>query len=309
MWFKNLIFYRFMQPFTLSEDALQEQLNEKTFQLCGPLDQFSYGWSAPLGAKHEQQLTFTAGNCIMICARREEKVLPASVIKEFVNDKVVEIEDQQMRKVGRKEKDDLREEILHDLLPRAFTRSIYTYAYIDKQNGFLIVDSSSHKRAEDLTTLLRKCVGSLPIEPPTVTQSPSSTMTHWLKNDDIPSDLVIEDECELKSPDESGAVIRCKSQDMGSEEIQSHLNANKQVTKLSVTWDDRLSFNINEDLTLKRIRLTDVVQDQVSDCHAESMEEKFDADFTVMCLELSNLLPRVLDFFGGEQMGQQAAVA
>jgi len=309
MWFKNLIFYRFIQPFTLSEDALQEKLNDKRFQLCGPLDQSTFGWSAPLGAKHEQQLTFTAGNCIMLCARREEKVLPASVIKEFVNDKVVEIEDQQMRKVGRKEKDDIRDEILHDLLPRAFTRSVYTYAYIDTKTGFLVVDASSHKRAEDLTSLLRKCLGSLPIEPPTVTQSPTSVMTSWLKNDDIPSDLVIEDECELKSPDDSGAVIRCKSQDMGSEEIQGHLTANKQVTKLSVTWDERLSFNINDDLTLKRVRLTDVVQDKISECNAESMEEQFDVDFTVMCLEFSHLLPRVLAFFGGEQMAQQAAVA
>ncbi|MBT5229437.1 MAG: recombination-associated protein RdgC, partial [Methylococcales bacterium] len=203
MWFKNLIFYRFVTPFTLSDEALAEQLSDKAFQLCGPLDHFSQGWSAPLGAKHDQ-LTFTTSHCTMVCMRKEEKVLPAAVVKEFVGSKVSDIEEQQMRKVGRKEREDIKDEILHDLLPRAFTRSAYTYAYIDRQNGWMIVDSASQKKADDLTTLLRKTLGSLAIELPTTNDMPTACMTHWLKEGNLPTGLNIEDECELKSPDENG---------------------------------------------------------------------------------------------------------
>ena len=308
MWFKNLIFYRFSQPFSLSDEALTEKLQPRAFQLCGAMDNFSYGWSSPLGANRDG-LTFTASQCTMICARREEKVLPSSVVKEFVDAKVEELEEQQMRKLRKKERDEIRDEVMLDLMPRAFTRSIYTFAYIDRQNGLLIVDSSSHKRAEDLTTLLRKCLGSLPIEMPMVNHTPTVAMTSWISEGNIPADLIAQDECELRSPDENGAVIRCKSQDLDSDEIQGHLAAEKQITKLAVTWDDRLSFVLSEDLTIKRIKFTDLVQDQIDDCNAESYEEKFDADFTVMCLEYSRLFQRLFEFFGGEQVTEKSAVA
>lgn len=272
------------------------------------MDSFSYGWSSPLG-NNADNLTFSSNQCTMICARREEKVLPSSVVKEFVDSKVAELEEQHMRKLRKKERDEIRDEILLDLMPRAFTRSIYTFAYIDRQNGLLIVDSPSHKRAEDLSTLLRKCLGSLPIELPMVNHTPTVAMSNWISEGNIPSDLIAEDECELRSPDENGAVIRCKGQELDSEEIQGHLAANKQITKLAVTWDDRLSFVICEDLTIKRLKFTDLVQDQIDDCNAESYEEKFDADFTIMCLEYSRLFQRIFEFFGGEQSTEKSAVA
>ncbi|MCK5663348.1 MAG: recombination-associated protein RdgC, partial [Thiotrichaceae bacterium] len=146
MWFKNIHIYRFLHPFTLTADTLHEELSQAAFQPCGKMDMESMGWVPPLGRDNES-LVHTANNCIIFTSRKEEKILPASVIREFVAEKVDEIEIQQMRKVRKREKDEIREQVLFDLIPRAFTRSHYLFAYIDVSNGWLLIDTPSDKKA------------------------------------------------------------------------------------------------------------------------------------------------------------------
>ena len=81
MWFKNLLIYRLTQPFTLSPEELHEALQEREARQCGGFEMSTIGWERPLGRSGEQ-LTHAASGCIMICAKREEKVLPAAVVKE-----------------------------------------------------------------------------------------------------------------------------------------------------------------------------------------------------------------------------------
>jgi recombination associated protein RdgC len=76
------------------------------------------------------------------------------------------------------------------------------YAYIDPKGGWLIVDAASAKSAEDLLSLLRKSLGSLPAVPLNTLEKPTATMTQWLLNNKAPDDITIEDECELRSPEE-----------------------------------------------------------------------------------------------------------
>jgi recombination associated protein RdgC len=125
-------------------------------------------------------------------------------------------------------------------------------------------------------------------------------MTGWLLNGRAPEDIVIEDECELRSPEEEGGIIRCKRHDLAVPEIKNHLDSGKLVIKLAVKWADRLSFVMDEHLAIKRVRFLDLIQDQVAEVDAESEAERFDVDFSIMSLELANFLPRLLELFGGE---------
>ncbi|RLA20836.1 MAG: recombination-associated protein RdgC, partial [Gammaproteobacteria bacterium] len=111
---------------------------------------------------------------------------------------------------------------------------------------------------------------------------------------------LVEDECELRSPEEAGGIIRCKRQDLAAPEIKNHLDTGKQVIKLAVSWSDRLSFIVDENLSIKRLKFLELIQDQVADTESDSAEEQFDVDFTIMSQELSAFLPRLLELFGGE---------
>ena len=301
MWFKNLAIYRLTETFTLSPAELEEKLQSLRFKPCGSTEEFSYGWSAPLGRSSEQ-LIHQANGFIMLCATKEEKVLPTSVINEMTADKIAEKEDQEARKLSKKERTELKDQIIFELLPRAFSFSKKTFAYIDPKGGWLVVDAASAKKAEELISFLRKNLGSLPLVPVSTKEKPVSTMTQWLTQNDSPADVLIEDECELRAPEESGGIIRCKNQDLSAPEIKNHLDTGKQVIKLAISWSDRLSFIVDENLSVKRLKFLELIQDQVADTETDSAEAQFDVDFTIMSQELSTFLPRLVEIFGGENI-------
>ncbi len=299
MWFKNLQLLRFIQPFTMTEAELEVRLDAYRFRPCGALEPISVGWSPPLGRKGSQ-LVHTTNGYLMIAAAKEEKILPAAVINELVGERVEELENEQMRPVGKKERDELRSEILLDLLPRAFSRTLRTYAYIAPREGWLIVDAASRKKAEELTVLLRKALGSLPITFPTSVERPTTVMTRWLTEHQCPADFVVESECELRSPEDEGGVVRCRRQDLATPEIQAHLEAGKEVIQLALSWNERMSFLLDEAFSLKRLRFLDMVQDQAAEVETDDEATRFDTDFSIMTLELAAFIPRLFEVFGGE---------
>ena len=300
MWFKNLALYRFTEPFTLATDELEEKLSDKQFRPCGSHDEFSFGWTSPIGNASEQ-LIHASNGFMMLCLKKEEKVIPAAVINEMLQEKVAEKEEQEARKLSKKERTTIKDELIFELLPRAFSFSKKTYAYIDPKGGWMVVDAASAKKAEDLLSHLRKCLGSLPVVPVNTVDKPTVIMTQWLTdNNSIAKDLLVEDECELRSTEDEGSIIRCKRHNLALPEITNHLDNGKQVIKLALNWTDRLSFILDENLAIKRLKFLDLIQDQVADAETDDEVAQFDVDFSIMTLELANFLPRLLEIFGGE---------
>ncbi|MGZ6488311.1 MAG: recombination-associated protein RdgC [Pseudobdellovibrio sp.] len=299
MWFKNLSIFRLTEDFALAPSDLELKLEQMAFRPCGSHEEFTFGWTSPLG-KSSEQLVHSANGFLMVCGKKEERVLPASVVNEMMQEKILETEEQQGRKLSKKVRTAIKDELIFELLPRAFTFSNKTYAYIDPKGGWLIVDAASAKKAEDLLSSLRKCLGSLPAVPLNTIEKPVKVMTEWLVNNQPPDDITIEDECELRAPEEEGGIIRCKRHDLSLPEIKNHLDTGKEVIKLAVNWADRIAFIIDENLAVKRLKFLDLIQDQVADIDTGSEAEQFDVDFSIMSLELANFLPRLLELFGGE---------
>lgn len=303
MWFKNLKIYRFSKPFSISSEALEKQLGEKSFQPCASTQPSSFGWVAPLAGSSEDnstQLTHTIAKTSMICVRQEERILPSSVINDSLNEKLDAIQTETGRRPVGKYKQSIKDELILDLLPKAFTRSKRTYAYLDQDAQFLIVDAASNNKAEELVELLRQTLGSLPVVPLKTNTLPSLLMTSWLKGSDLKDDFLIKDECELRESDDEGAILRCKRQDLSSDEIQMHLDSGKEVTKLAINWNDTIDCILQDDLAIKRVKFSDEILDQAADDGAEDHAARFDADFNLMSGELSRFIPRLIEVLGGE---------
>ncbi len=301
MWFKNLQLYRFTRPFEYSAETLEAALQSRPGRLCGPHEEMSHGWSSPMGRKGEM-LVHAANGFLMICATKEEKIIPASVVREHVNERVEKIEETQARKVRKKERDNLRDDVMNELLPRALSRTLRTFAYIDPKEGLLVVDSASVAKAEEFTALLRKTLGSLPVVSPTTNETPYAVLTEWLTKNNYPPEFGVEDECELRSADIEGSVVRCKRLDLASPEVKLHLKEGKLVSKLALNWRDRLTFVLDENFSIKRLRFLEVVQEQVDEVEAEDAAARFDVDFSIMTLELSLFIKQLFEAFGGENI-------
>lgn len=299
MWFKNLFLYRFTERFELNESKLQEQLGSHAFRTCGSLEPSTSGWAAPLGP-HAHSLLHLADGFLMLCLQRQDKILPPAVINELVAERVLQIEDAEHRPVRRKERENIRDEILTDLLPRAFTVTRRTFAYIDLRNQWLVVDTGTAAGAEEFTSTLRKSLGSLKIIPPRTRERPAGVFTDWLSQQSTPEDISLENECELRSADKEGNLVRCRGQDLYTDEIRGHLEAGKECIRLALTWNDRLAFTLDETLCIRRLKFLDLVQEQIEQDAGDSAADLFDAQFAIMTLELAAFLPRILELFGGE---------
>ena len=299
MWFKNVRAYRLTGPFELTPEQMQEQMEASLYRPCGKTQPLALGWVPPLGGE-TQALVHAVNRRFLLCARREEKLLPATVVREQLAEKVEQIEQEQGRKVYRKERLNLKEEIVQDCLPRAFSRSVLIYAYIDTRANWLFVDSASANRAEEILNLLRECIGSLPLLLPQVNHSPAATMTSWLQQRSLPEDLEFAQDCELRDPTEDGGVVRCRGIELPGEEVDVHLQAGKQVVRLALNWDEQLSMVLAEDLCIRRLRFADELMAENEDLPEADPAARLDADFALMSEAVSGLQERLLSWFGGE---------
>ncbi|QIK36775.1 recombination-associated protein RdgC [Caldichromatium japonicum] len=282
-----------------SADELAEVLAARPFRPCGPLELASQGWIPPLG-EETAALVHTVSQCHLICARRQERLLPAAAVNEALAERISAIEAEELRPVGRAERRRLREQLIDTMLPHAFTRSRLARLYLDAEGGWLVVDAASNKQAEELVSLLRETLGSLPIRRPMPQRPVVQTLTTWLLDGEVPEGFALGDACELREGGEQGGVVRCSRQDLLTEEVRHHLRAGKQVTRLALVWDEGLSFVLSEDLALRRLRLADALLEGLDDDEM-TPAQRLDAEFALLSLQLRALLGRFAAIFGLER--------
>ena len=297
MWFKNVPIFQLAKPFRVSAASLEDKLSKRSARKCGPLELSTVGWGSPM--PDGTALTLELDGAILIAAKKQEKILPATVVREALNERITEIEVSEQREVKGKEKQRLRDEITVEMLPRAFSRSRITYALIDPDNGWLLVDSASRPRAEELTVLLRESLGSLELTNAEGEISPAGIMSQWLFHDKPPAGFTIDDECEIRESDEFGGIIRCKNLDITQGAVRKHLEAQSQVTRLAMSWNDRVSFILDQDLTIRRVRPLELIdelrEDELSDDADENSELMFISDLMIFHSEISELITRLLE--------------
>jgi len=293
MWFKNIQFYKFEDAFKLTSQQLHQKLEGRKARDCGQMEMTCEGWDKPLG-RAGQMLVHETNGAMMICLRREDKVLPASLVREQVADEVFKIEQEAGRPVGRKEKNDIKDQVLQQLLPRALVRASHTYACILPQQGWLIVNAASAKKSEELIEVLRKTLGTLNVVLPATEESPESAMTRWIMNDEAwPHGFTLEDECELQAGEGAEGVVRCKYIDVSSAEVRAHVASGRRVKKLAMNWREHLSFVLQDDLSIKRMRFDSEIVDQADDA-GDDEASRFDADLSIMVAELTAFIPDLL---------------
>jgi len=305
MWFRNLQLYRLGQAFDQSPEALHERLQAQAFQGCSRMDMAKSGWVPPLG-RHSELLVHAADACLMICLRKGEKIMPASVVNQLLDERVAEIEMAEAREVYRRERRRLKDEIIVDLLPRALTRHTDLFAYLDTRNGLVVVDTPTASKSEDLISQLRATLGSFRATPLEVNESTTGAMTRWLNGAPLPADFELGDTCELKHPDPAGGQVTIKGQELTAGEVRNHVNQGKYVVKLAMSWKERLSFVLQDDLSIKRLKFEDVIREAEGDTGADDFATRFDRDFSLMTLELAAFLPQLLESLGGEALPEAA---
>ena len=296
MWFKQLTIYPLNKDKLPDLEMLANKLQEAAFKPCMGLDWDSIGFSSPVSFSPE--MVFPAQNTWRIALKKEEKVLPAAVVRDILDEKINEIREIEGRNVGRKEKIELKENITDGLLPRAFTKSSKTEAIIDSQYGFLLINQANSNRAEMLLTKLRDALGGLEAKLPRTQQSPGSLMTEWLLQSSAAGHFELDSDCELKGLGDAAPVVRISHQDLTAEEVVNLVKNGKIVTQLGLCWQDRVRFVLTQDFTLKRIQFLDVVQEEAAG-QGDDMQSITFASQILMAEALGELLSELVHHLGG----------
>lgn len=297
--FKNIIIYRLSRDVDLSTETIETYLEPFALTPCGSQDMAKTGWVSPMGKKGTSLFHAVNGQ-VILCAKKEEKILPPAVISQELQKKVEKLEGEQHRKLKKTEKDSLKDEVLQSLLPRAFSRFNNTLLWIDTINHLIIVNAASPKRAEDTLSLLRKSLGSLPVVPLTMENPIELTLTEWVRSGQPPAGFTLQDEAQLKAILEEGGVISCKKQDLGGDEIATNIQAGKLVTKLALEWRERITFSLTDTGSLKKLKFTESLLEQNDDIDREDFAARFDADAVLLTGELSALINDLIKALGGE---------
>ncbi|NZA25523.1 recombination-associated protein RdgC [Luteimonas sp. SJ-92] len=286
MFFRNLTLFRF--PASLDLAHLDEGLDEARLKPVGPLELSSRGFVSPFG-RDAEALSHRIADALWLTVGGEDRLLPAAVVNDLLARKLAEMEEKEGRKPGGRARKRLKEELVHELLPRAFVRPSRTSVLLDLEHGVCAVDTSSRKNAEAAVSEVRRALGSFPALPLNAEVAPRSVLTGWIAGEPLPGGLTLGEECELKDAADHGAIVKCQRQDLESDEIARHLESGKQVTRLALTLDDHLSFVLGEDLVIRKLKFLDGAVDQLEGTEQEDLRAELDARFALMSGEFRRL--------------------
>ncbi|WP_153715172.1 recombination-associated protein RdgC [Eikenella corrodens] len=293
MWFKQCQAYRL--PATPDAAVLAAALDEHRFAPPCGLDWFADGFAVP--QPFGDELVFAADKTLGISLKREERVLPGAVIKTVLDEKIAKIEAEEARKVGRKERQELKEQIVDELLPRAFTRASRTYAVL--VGGYLLINQTGNK-AENLLSHLREALGGLRAQPTITRRSASELMTQWLLRGEADGQFELDDYVALVGAGDMGAEIRVKREDVTAEEVVQHVKCGKRVVELGLVWRESVVLVLTQDLTFKRIGYLDHLREDTQS-QVDSSADVVAASQIIMAHALTSMLDELIIMLGGLQ--------
>ena len=289
---KNAILYK-ISGVLFYGAPFHEILWEQKFTPCGLTQEKSYGWIPPRG--EGDALAEYSGDWVIFKMRTETKSVPSSVIKSAVAKKCELIEHQTGRKPGKKERREMSEDCLFSLLPQAFPKQSDTLIFINRKSGMTFIGASSYAKTDDVISLLMKAFSSLQVEFISTQTDPNAMMANCLVTGDAPNGFSIDRECELKAIDESKSVVKYGRHSLDISEIPNHIASGKIPTKLAMTWNDRVSFVLTDEMNIKKINLLDIVFEEKHD-----NVDQFDADIAIFTGEFSRLVSDLIAALGGE---------
>ena len=293
--FKNVIVYRIGPQWSATLAQIEECLESARFVECGASQEKSIGWTEPRGDDHGPLAEAVAGQ-LLLKLMLETRALPSSVVNRKAKERVAQIEASTGRKPGKKETREIKDDIRLALMPLAFTKQSSVTVWLDPEARYLVVDAASQAKADEVLTLLVKCLPDMSATLLNTQMSPTAAMSHWLVSQEAPQGFSVDRECELKAADESKAVVRYARHPLDNEEVRQHVQGGKLPTRLALTWNNRVSFVLTEALQLKKMAFLDVVFEGAS----TGKDDGFDTDATIATGELRQLLPALLEALGGE---------
>jgi recombination associated protein RdgC len=301
-WFRKLSIYRITGTANFEVEALQAAMATKPARKLADLEMKHFGFASPLPAVDgvdSEILAHPVAGAILVSAVCNFRQIPGDAIKDELNSRIAVIEREQSRKVRGKERAELKDLVIQHLMPRVLPKQKRTTALILPAQNLILVNTAKSSDAEDLLSSLREVMGTLPVRPLTTVDSPSASMTGWLRDkESMPDNFFTLGDTLLVGDEKSRAQL--KDIDMTGEEVQMHLNSGMSVSNLLLAFGDKFSFRLSDKLQIEQIRFEDVIMQDAKASAGDDASQTFDASLTIMVGTFTNFIGELTKAFGGE---------
>lgn len=297
--FKNINIFSLNLGALASLHAMEDSVQKLKFAPCSPTQDLSYGFVAPRDEDHGALVESVGGQRVLKFLI-ETKSVPKSAIDKRAAEVAEKIEQERGRKPGKKEMREIKEDVRQALLPSAFPKQTTVTVWIDPERQLMITDASTLGKNDHLISSLVEVGNGFVARPFHTVKPPQTAMTEWLlaeSEDDLPADLFVSRECELKSQDEEKSSIRFARHHLFNESIRKHVQEGKFPVSLGMNWAGRIDFTLTSGFQLRKVRYLDGV---VANSKPQDNEDPFDANVSLTTGELRLMLPCLISALGGE---------
>lgn len=289
---KNLITFRLMQPWTLNASELERQLSAKALTKPTGAALQSHGFvplydNGPLALGVDRHVFFRCGTL--------KKVLPGGAIRKVLKDKMQEFEAERGYKPGAKARREMRDEITIDLLNKALLVEDSAEFWIDPERQLIHVNVTSLKRAEELLSFFRDTlpegVGS--VETVGFEREPRMVMAGWVHSGE--GAFTPDDRIDLKGGSSGDATVKFNKMGTGGNaDVIKLLAAGFYITALSVTHNDKWAGTLHDDGRITQMIALDL-DDSALDLDDDDPELRVEAELRLMIGSLAPVIDARLE--------------
>lgn len=292
--FKNLVVLVLDRPLNLSADQISDAVQIREFRHCERSEDLQTGFVKFENGKFAKK----SQHYISMTFAVEKKSVPASVVKTKLAEKVADYKRQGNGSApGKKLLKELKEAVISELIPRAFPKYSETVLWFDLKSRRMYLNNTNAQVLEYIKKALADYLkDDMPYAmPPQITHTVPIKLTQWIL-DGAPSELTVDDNCELQQPSAEKPTIKYLRHSLDGEEIKEFIEAGRVPISLAMTFDSKVSFNFNNKLEFKGIKMLDqVAKVQIED------ELEAEGIFILQAGILDQMATRVLEELGLEE--------
>jgi len=245
--------------------------------------------------RNDAELMLKFGGCLHFQLEIQQRVLPASVIKEKFEALVRAYKAANfLRLPGKSVREQLRGEAEAILMPRAFVKTSYLRGYIDTGRALLVIDSGSTNACEEFIGALREGFGEFTAEPIYSPHDVPDLLSRWIINPDkMPEAFTLGSECVLADGIDRGLTVTAKNHELTDDQIVAHLTkGNKKCLALGLVSQNEIEFVLNEKLSIRKIKVPGIIVDKITEAETDEL-----AELIIMTGEFRKLFDAIFEAF------------
>ena len=309
--FPKLIAYHLTDAsIDLSQETLQAALAQKPAREPSDTELSTFGFISPLPVVDGQVSTVLAHQVPGVLVIKAEQCLrkvPTQAVDAELNKRVSALEESSGSKVSRAERGVMKDQVVQSLMGRVIPKKTQLTAFILPADKLILINTSRPADAENLLSTVREVLGSLPVRPVTVQQSPTAVMTEWLKKKTFPAPFYPMGEASLRGAEEGKANL--SDVDLTGDEVQMHLASGLLARSLLLAWSDKMVLRVNDRLLIDKIRFSDTLMADIKQNAGDDQDklQTWEASVILIAKSFTEMLENLFAAFGGTDAPGAAA--